>query len=265
MKAIDIIANPIQVHKSDTVSHAMELMNKNDTRRLLVVNGSEIHGLITMRSIAGKLGTWKSSNLPASSLHVAAATTNMYAKVLPDTDIKDVIALMDRSGGILVVTENSKIHGWVTPHEILKNVRKIKGYAADVMKEAISVTPGERVAHARRLMLDNDIGRLPVIENGILAGIITERDVANAMMNFRNLVPDNQQDERIRNLIVGDIMTHNVKSVRTNSPISDVISLLLNDNIGGVPVLNLRDEMVGIISRRSIIKYLASMNQSGVD
>jgi CBS domain-containing protein len=265
MKVKDIMTEPIQVHKADTVSHAMELMNKYDTRRLLVVNGGDIQGVITMRSIAGKLGTWKTSNLPASSLHVTTATTGMFAKVLPDTDIKDAIALMDRSGGILVVIENGKIHGWVTPHELLKNVHAVKGYAADVMKEAVSVSPGERVAHARRLMLDKDIGRLPVIENGIVAGIITERDIANGMMNFRNLVPDNQQDERIRNLIVADIMTHNVKTVRTNAPISGIISLILNENIGGVPVLNLKDEMVGIISRRSIIKHLASMNNSRED
>ena len=96
-----------------------------------------------------------------------------------------------------------------------------------------------------------------MIENGEVVGIITEKDIASAMMNFRTLVPDNQQDERIRNLIVGDIMTHNVKSVRTNTPIPDVISVILDMNIGGVPVLNLRDELVGVISRRSILRLLA--------
>lgn len=258
MKVKDIMTDPILVHKSDKISHAMELMDKHDTRRLLVINGSDILGVITMRSIARKLGTWKTSNLPASSLHVAAATTDFYAKVLPDTGIEDAITLMDRKGGILVVTDNSEIKGWVTPHEILKNARAIKGYAGEIMREPISVSPAERVAHARRLILDNDIGRLPVVENGDLVGIITERDVAKSMMNFRTLVPDNQQDERIRNLIVSDIMTQNVKSVRTNTPLSEVIALMLNENIGGVPVMNLKDEMVGIISRRAIIKLLAA-------
>ncbi|MCX9086448.1 MAG: CBS domain-containing protein, partial [Candidatus Methanoperedens sp.] len=163
-----------------------------------------------------------------------------------------------RKNGILVVKDNSNILGWVTPHEILKNAKGIKGYAAEVMKEPISISPGDRVSHARRIILDNDIGRLPILENGDIVGIITERDVAKAMMNFRDLVPDNQQDVRIRNMIVGDIMTRNVKSVRTNTPITEVISTLLNENIGGVPVLNLRDEMVGVISRREIIRYMAA-------
>jgi CBS domain-containing protein len=257
MKVKDIMSEPVSVHKSDKLSHAMDLMDKHDTRRLLVINGSELTGVITMRSIARKLGTWKTSNLPASSLHVAAATTDLFAKVLPDTGIEDAIVLMDRKGGILVVTDNGNILGWVTPHEILKNAKGVKGYAAEIMKDAISVSPGDRVTHARRIMIDNDIGRVPVVENSDIAGIITERDVAKAMMNFRDLVPDNQQDGRIRNIIVGDIMTRSVKSVRTNTPISEVVSLMLDENIGGVPVLNLKDELVGVISRRAIIKHLA--------
>jgi len=258
MKIKNIMCEPFTVHKSDKISHAMDLMDKHDTRRLLVINGSEAMGVITMRSIADKLGTWKTSNLPASSLHVAAATTDKFAKVLPDMGIEDAIVLMDRNGGILIAMENSKILGWVTPHEIMKNIRGVKGYAAQIMKEPITVSPGDRVSHGRRIMLDNDIGRLPIVENGDIVGIITERDIAKAMMNFRDLVPDNQQDERIRNLIVGDIMTRNVISVRTNTPITEVISTLLDKNIGGVPVLNLKDEMVGVIGRREIIRYLAA-------
>src|SRR5660397_257376 len=88
MKVKNIMSEPITVHKSDTISHAMELMDKNDTRRLLVLNGNESVGIITMRSIANKLGTWKTSNLPASSLHVAAATTDAFTRVLPDMGIE---------------------------------------------------------------------------------------------------------------------------------------------------------------------------------
>jgi CBS domain-containing protein len=258
MSVKNIMSEPITVHKSDTISHAMDLMDKHDTRRLLVINGSELMGLITMRNIANKLGTWKTSNLPASSLHVAAATSSLFTSVLPDMSFDDAIGLLDRKSGVLVVMDSNKVKGWVTPNEILKNVKGVKGYAAEIMKEPITVSPSDRVSHARRIMLDKDIGRLPIVENNDIVGIITEKDVAKAMMNFRALVPDNQQDERIRNLIVGDIMTRNVISVRTNTPIMEVISVLLKENIGGVPVLNLKDELVGIISRRGIISHLAA-------
>src|SRR5574337_748231 len=182
MKVKDIMIEPVQVHKSDVISHAMELMDKHDTRRLLVINGNDILGIITMRCIARKLGTWKRSNLPASSIHVANATTTAFTKVLPDTGIEDAIVLMDRTGGVLVVMDSSKVLGWVTPHEVLTIIRTAKGYAAEAMKEPISVSVNDRVAHARRIMLDNDIGRVPVTENGDLVGIVTEKDIARAMM-----------------------------------------------------------------------------------
>ena len=258
MNVKEIMKKPVSAHKADTISHAMNMMDKHNTRRLLVENGGELLGVITMRSIARKLGTWKTSNLPASSLHVTTATTDLFTKVLPDTDVKDAVVLMERNGGILVVTDNSDVMGWVTPHEIMENASVTNGYAAEIMEEPITVSPAERVSHARRLMMDNDIGRLPVVENGGVVGIITERDVAKAMMDLRALVPNKQQDERIRNLIVGDIMTNSVVSVMSNDPLSEVISLILDKNIGGVPVLNLKEELVGIISRRSIIKHMAA-------
>lgn len=257
MQAKDIMVEPIRIDKSDTLSHAMELMEKYDTRRLLVTHNGELSGIITMRNIARKLGTWKKSNLPASSLHVATATTNSYTKVLPDMDFKDVITLMDKEDGILIVSRNKDILGWITPSEILKHAKAVEGYAAEAMREPITACPGDRVTHVRRLMLDKDIGRIPVIEDHAVVGIVTEKDIAKAMQAFRDLVSDNQQEGRIRNLIVGDIMTRKVKSVLTNTPISEVIDLMLRDNIGGVPVLNLREELVGIISRRSIIAILA--------
>lgn len=258
MKVKDIMKKPVLAHKADMISHAMDLMDKHNTRRLLVVNGGDIVGVITMRSIARKLGSWKTSNLPASSLHVAAATTDLFTRVLPETNLKDGIILMERNNGILIVTDNNNVLGWVTPHEILENASVTRGYAGEVMEEAITVSPAERVSHARRLIMDHDLGRLPVIENGVVVGIVTERDIANAMMNLRGLISNNLLDERVRNLIVGDIMTKNVVSIKTNTPLPDVISLLLEKDIGGVPVLNLKDELSGIISRRSILKYLAA-------
>ena len=105
--------------------------------------------------------------------------------------------------------------------------------------------------------MDKNVGRLPVIENGKLVGIVAEDDIAFAMRSFRDLVAGNQQDSRIKNLLVGDIMTRNVISVYTNTPLSEAVQTMLEHDIGGVPVLDLEEELVGFLARRNIINTIA--------
>ncbi|MFP4654947.1 MAG: CBS domain-containing protein [Methanohalobium sp.] len=257
MQVKDIMVEPPTIDKSDTTSHALDVMEKKNTRRLLVTHDDKIMGILTMRNLTEELGTRKKGNKPASSLHVATAVSDGYIKVLSDTDIKDAVTLMKNKGKVIVVMDNDDILGWITPEVILKNYY-FDGYAGEIMqKNPLKANPGERVIHIRHQMLENDIGRVPIVEDGKIVGIVTEKDIAKSMRAFRDLVSDNKQDSRIRNLIIEDIMTRGVKTVYTNTPTSDVVRMMIEENIGGVPVINLEDELVGIITRRNIIEGLA--------
>ncbi|MDG6244742.1 MAG: CBS domain-containing protein [Methanolobus sp.] len=253
MEVKDIMADPVLVDKSDTISHALDIMEKKGIRRLLVKHDDKLLGVLTMRNLTKELGTRKKGNKPASSLHVATAISDNYVKVLPDTKVNDAITIMVKNGGVLVVVENEQIIGWVTPNEILKN-NNFKGYAGEIMqKNPIVAGPADRVIHIRRLMLDNNIGRIPIMEGDKIVGIVTEKDIANAMRSFRDLVEGSKQESRIKNLIVEDIMKMGVKTVYTNTSTSDAAKMMLEENFGGLPVVNLEGQMVGLITRRSII------------
>ncbi|MFQ6073422.1 MAG: CBS domain-containing protein [Methanosarcinales archaeon] len=262
MQVNEIMSDPITIEKSDTISNALYTMEKYNTRRLIVTNEGELYGILTMRNIARQLGTRKKYALPASSIHVTTATTKDFIKILPDTNIKDAITLMKEKQVILIVVENNGVLGWITPHEILKlinNKNLLPDYlcADDAMRSPITANSGDRVVHARRLMLEKDIGRLPILEDGLLVGMVSEKDLAYAMHAFRNIVSGSKQDTRIKNLILADIMKRGVISVITDTPLSDVVNLMLKEDIGSVPVLDLKDELVGIITRRSIISQIS--------
>ncbi|KXS42965.1 CBS domain-containing protein [Methanolobus zinderi] len=257
MEVREVMTEPMYIDKADTLSHALDVMEKKGTRRLLVTHNDKLLGVLTMRNITKELGTRKKGNKPASSLHVATAVSENYVKVLPDTKLDDAVTLMVKNGGVIVVFENDEILGWVTPTELLQN-NNLDGYVAEVMhKNPIVAGPADRVSHVRHLMLDNNIGRVPVVEGDKLVGIVTEKDIAKAMRSFRDVVEGSKQDSRIKNLIVEDIMRIGVKTVYTNTPTSDVAKLMLDNNIGGVPVVNLEDQMVGLVTRRSIVNGLA--------
>ena len=59
----------------------------------------------------------------------------------------------------------------------------------DVMtKRVITVGPDDRLVRARRLMIDNDIARLVVVGSGVIMGIITAKDVAKTVIDFKGNV-----------------------------------------------------------------------------
>ena len=256
------MVKPETVDKSDTISHALDLMQKYRVRRLLVRHNGEFFGVVGMRDLARTLGTSKKSNLPASSLHVVTALNEgsiKHTDVDSDLDIQTGINIMAAKGGVLMVIEDGEIAGWVTPNEILTH-RFPDGFAGEIMqKNVITASASDRVTHVRRIILDEGIGRVPIMDNYSLVGIITEVDIANSMRAFRDIVPDTKQKDRIRNLLASDIMKRRVVTVRTNTPASEVTKIVIEHGFGGVPVQNLDDDVVGIITRRNLISAMATI------
>ena len=124
------------------------------------------------------------------------------------------------------------------------------------MRVPLTINPKDRLVHARRMLLDRDVGRLPVVENGSLVGILTERDVARAFRAFRDLnETSSKQYARVYNLLVEDAMARDVKYVYMDTPLEEVKKIMVS-GFGGLPVLNRKEELVGMVTRRALIDYL---------
>ncbi|HPJ29917.1 MAG TPA: CBS domain-containing protein [Methanothrix sp.] len=250
----EIMSAPTTIDKSERIGHALDVMEKRDLRRLLVTNDGKLGGTITMRQIARVLGTRQRLGLPASSLHVATATSDSVIKVDPEMKIDDAVLLLQKTS-VLVVMDGDEILGWVRPKDMLKAIR-MTGLAADAMRTPLTAKPSDRLIHVRRVMLDQDVGRLPVMENGKLVGIISERDVAKSLRAFRDLVQGGQQDPRVKNLLVSDVMSRGVKSIFLDTTLEDARKKMLELDLGGMPVLNQNNELVGMLTRRCFFDYL---------
>jgi len=250
----EIMSTPVTIDKSERITHALDIMEKHDLRRLLVTNDGKLGGTITMRQIARVLGTRQRLGMPASSIHVTTATSDSVIKVDPDMKIEDAVFLLQKTS-VLVVTEGEEILGWVRPKDMLKAIR-MTGMAADAMRTPLTANSSDRLVHVRRVMLDQDVGRFPVMEGGKMVGIVSERDVAKALRAFRDLVQGGQQDPRIKNIIVSDVMSRDVKSLQIDTPLEEARKIMLEEDLGGMPVLNQKNELVGMLTRRCFFDYL---------
>ncbi|MEM1513519.1 MAG: CBS domain-containing protein [Candidatus Thermoplasmatota archaeon] len=98
--------------------------------------------------------------------------------------------------GSVIVVENGKPVGILTESDILKKIvaegkdaSKIK--VKDVMSSPlVSISPDEKIEKALKLLGENRIRRLPVIENGKLVGVITERDIVQFSPLFIDLIEE---------------------------------------------------------------------------
>lgn len=111
--------------------------------------------------------------------------------VTPDTPMREVHALMSRKKirGVLVM-ENNELHGIVVLWDFKKLKydnhweKPVKAYMA---RNLISVAPDAIPAQVGRLMLEQNIGHLPVVHEGKVIGIVTRTDILNY---FYNLLPE---------------------------------------------------------------------------
>jgi CBS domain-containing protein len=237
-------------------------MEKKNTRRLLVTHSGEAAGVLTMRGLAKELGTKKRTK-PASSLPVVTAVTKNFTFVKPGTKFAVAVKILKEKGGVLFVSENEKdVIGWITPNEIIGAHDFTGQQAKDVMfqKTIITINSSERLVHARHLMLENNIGRIPVMEEGKLVGVVSERDIAVALQEFKDHVPDKYQENQIKNLLIADVMSRSPTTAKPSSPAEDIVKSMVQKNVGIVPILDDDGKLAGIITRRSLILAIPTLD-----
>jgi CBS domain-containing protein len=120
--------------------------------------------------------------------------------------------------------------------------------AKDVMtKEIISVRDTTDVKKVLKLLVEKNVTGLPVIsDEGYLVGMVTEKDILQMLYK-----------QTIKNRTVSDMMTHGIVSFDENDNLIDIYKCLMENNFRRVPILS-EGKLVGIISRRDIIKFLSS-------
>jgi CBS domain-containing protein len=114
--------------------------------------------------------------------------------------------------------------------------------ARDVMiTNVVSVAPDESVDEAARLLTFHDISGLPVCENGRVVGVLSEADLIGKSGET-----------------VGAVMTSPAVTVSESTSLEDVAEQLTQQRIRRVPVVDDSGRLVGIVSRRDVLKWAAS-------
>ncbi len=124
----------------------------------------------------------------------------------------------------------------------------------DIMSSPVFVvSPEETVARARNLMLRHKIGKLVIIENNRPIGIVTKKDI------IRRLDQAEPQWRRrpIDHIPIRKVMTESLITIYPDATPKQLAILMIENNISGLPVVNNKDEVVGIVTKWDLIRYFS--------
>lgn len=144
--------------------------------------------------------------------------------------------------------------------------------AKDIMtSDPVTVGPDATVTQAAHLMVDNHVGALPVLEGGKLVGIVTEGDLImqDVKLEFPTYIhlldgmimypPATARfEDELRKAVAASVravMTKDVVTVETGTPIEDVATLFVERKVSRIPVLA-EDTIVGIVSKSDVVRSL---------
>ena len=118
-----------------------------------------------------------------------------------------------------------------------------------------SIAPNTTVFDAIQLMADKNVGALPVVENGRLAGIISERDYTRKVI----LKGKSSKETPVR-----DIMTQELVTAGAGDSVTECMRVMTEKRIRHLPVME-GSKMIGLISIGDLVRRIISAQTATID
>jgi CBS domain-containing protein len=133
----------------------------------------------------------------------------------------------------------------------MANQQKYPRNVRDVMtSNPATVSERDTIRDVARIMAREDTGVVPVVEGKKIIGMITDRDIVVRLV---------AEGKDPANAKVTEAMTKEVRAVKEDTPVNEVLEVMTKAQVRRVPVVNQNNELVGIVS----IGDISKTNQDG--
>ena len=125
-------------------------------------------------------------------------------------------------------------------------------------RPVISITRDMPIHDALALFKKEKIRRAPVLKDGKLIGIISDKDLLNASPSQATSLSVWEMNYMLSKITVKEVMTREVLTVQADTPIEEAARLMADNKIGGVPVMK-ADKVVGMITETDLFKIFLEL------
>ena len=124
-------------------------------------------------------------------------------------------------------------------------------------RDLVTLSPEASVAEALTLCRERRIRHIPIVEEGRLVGIVSDRDLRDASP----ALGDAERASTLQEIRVGDVMTREVSTADPQDPIENVAQEMYELKIGSLPVVAEEDEekLLGIVTSSDVMRALVTL------
>jgi acetoin utilization protein AcuB len=117
----------------------------------------------------------------------------------------------------------------------------------------VTITPKTSLPEALELVRQRGIRHLPVVENGALVGIVSDRDLKRAMASSATSLEQHELRYLLDKVTAGEIMTSTVITVGRMLPIEEAARLMVKEKISALPVTD-AGHLIGIVTETDVLE-----------
>jgi len=230
---------------------ASELINSGNRVSVVIDNDGKYKGIAGERAVLKALASGLSLNTEVDKITINAEPLHIKSPVV------DAIGIMNKYNirSVAIIDDAGKPVGLLDARELLNEKTVMNSLVKKpvihrmparelVSRKPIVIQAGNSLKEAIKLMSENNMGLLPVVnKNGELIGVISERDITAAISNKANL------DSPVQ-----DYMKTNPITLGYNASVKDAIDIMNSKGIRHVIITNDQKQIVGVISIRDLIK-----------
>lgn len=275
MKVSELMRSPVvTVSKNDTVARARNLMLREMVSRLVVVEGNSPLGIITRKDLVRDLASYKMRNRELDSIMVLEIMRAPVRMIQESAGVEEAAKTMVEANirGLPVVDSGDSLVGIITKTDITSyylQTQKGLHTVAEIARKVDQIPIVKRTHSFYRvvdMMEEYSADRVIVEEGGRPIGIITETDLS-FLRPYRGSEPfikgttmksEEPWPTRLYQLPTAEsLMTVEPITVEADQDAASAARILLENGIGGMPVVNKEYELVGMITKFDFVKAIA--------
>jgi acetoin utilization protein AcuB len=133
-------------------------------------------------------------------------------------------------------------------------------------KDPVTITDETSMMKAIHIMKERRFRRLPVLHEGLLVGMVTDRDLKEASPSKATTLDVHELYYLLAELQIKEIMSRNPLAVSPEDTVERAAQLMLEKTISGLPVVDETGHLVGIITQSDVFKafiHITGVHQGG--